>query len=185
MSYFPDEDFIEDLYGTYYQILRMYCYAFVRGQTQFSEDIEECIQDVFYTAYCKREKLYTHENLEAWLKEACKRRMKKVLSKAKGKRCKTKIVSVETLSPDIHSLAQNIVERWDEQEEARIQVNLIETNFSKEERTLLKMYWQNGASLQEIAMLLNTTLGTAKNKLHRLKKKAKKLVEEKYFKTKC
>lgn len=174
-----DDQFVDMLYQNYYKKLRSYCFAFVSGKTQYADDIEECIQNVFFLAYSKRSKLENCDYLETWLKNACMRRMKKVLSKTCGKRQKAQICSIETLSADSIYLSSNPAERWEEQDEAHVQLQTILNELTVEEKKIVVMYWGDNASLKEVADYLNTSVGTAKNKLHRLKVKIKGIILKK------
>lgn len=177
----PDEDFVDMLYRVYYARLRLYCFAFVSGKMQYIEDIDECIQDVFFLAYSKQSELKNCDYLEAWLKHACKRRMKKILSHACGKRKKRTVCSIETLSPDSFYLVSKPTERWEEQNEAQAQLAVIFDNLSEEERKIVVMYWGDGVSLKELADYLNMSIGTTKNKLYRLKVKIRGMVIKKFL----
>ncbi|MEG0493538.1 MAG: sigma-70 family RNA polymerase sigma factor, partial [Clostridia bacterium] len=155
-----DEEFIDMLYQAYYNKLRSYCFAFVSGKTQYAEDIDECIQDVFLLAYRKRTEVENCGYLEAWLKDACMRRMKKTISKACGKRKQATLCSIETLSPDSIYLSSNPTERWEDQDEAQVQLAVVFDALSEEEKKIGIMYWENGVSLKELAGYLHMSVGT-------------------------
>lgn len=179
-SDFTDE-FLDDLYRRYYQKLRVYCYALVCGESRFSQDVEECIQDVFFLAYQKRVQLFQCDYLEAWLKEACKRRMKKAISRAKGKRRKAETTSLEAFPTDSRVFAYHPIERWLDEEEKQSDLQRLEQTLTEEEKELVLSHWRDGATLQELAKRLGTTAGTVKSKLNRLRKKAKRIVSENVF----
>jgi len=107
--------------------------------------------------------------------------MKKILSKTCGKRKKATVCSIETLSPDSTYLSSNPTERWEEQDEAQVQLANAFDALSEEEQKIVVMYWGDGASLKEIADYLNMSLGTTKNKLHRLKVKVQGIIIKKIF----
>lgn len=142
------------------------------GQRENIEDVEECIQDVFFEAYQKYDLLVVHENVDAWLSVAMRYRIQKTIRK--NKRIKTCLVcsldDQTRVKPDVAGTTDTGIDAVLDKECVQALLRVL----SEQEQDLLRERYIAQESITDMAMKRNTTAGTIRALLSVARKRARK-----------
>ena len=156
MDKMAKDKFLKELMGATYEKL----YAFVdRRQTDkwFAEDV---VQETFLEAYRKAELLADHPNQLGWLYLTVRNKMMKMCGKKKDV-C-------------LFDGGEIVCMELEEEEWKYREIELVESiksAVSEEEYEMLRDYWLNGYSSEEVADKYGVDRGAIRMKMSRLKKK--------------
>lgn len=173
-----DKDiFIELLYKQWYNMLKAYCFSLIGRNSQYAADIDDCILDAFYTAYLKADYLITYESIDKWLRQACFYRMHTNIRKIRHNN-NVNVCSISALSPDSLFLSYDPLRQYLDNEDMKCKFHIILCQFSSKDKDLIYDYWYYKMPIAEIAKRRNTTPGTIRNRLNRIRKKAAEAAQE-------
>lgn len=142
----------------------MYQIAYYRVGNE--HDAKEVVQDVFLALLSKAEKLYGHEKPDAWLMKALQYSILHKLDQQNRNR--------KTVLP-LDSLAFTLI--GDEDVHPTSIDELLSKNISEEDRQILKMYYEQNLSYEEIAAILRIPISTCGTRLRRAKERIKKHIQ--------
>lgn len=166
-----EESFIEHLFVTYHEALKYYCMRCFSYQSHFLPYVDDCIQEVFFAALKKKDKLFVHPNPYAWLRNACKKqclmvlRRNKIWQKVIGKYETTEVPAPTTCIEDdiLRWLCLYDTEKW---------VKNLKERLSDSERLVFIEYFENEKSAVDIAKIHHTSVSSIRGAIQRIRKKA-------------
>lgn len=151
-----------------------YIWSVIRNSTSLSkEDIEEVISDVFLTLWNNQYKLETNRKLSTYLFGITKNLIKK----------KYRHIQLEDNIEDFEEKLiskDNLEISYQENEVERIISDEIE-NLKKEEKEIFISYYYYSRKIKEIAIEFNVSESKVKIKLHRIRKRIKKVLEKRGY----
>ena len=163
------ERFVEALYRTYAPRLRRFCQQFVGYRSEYDDAVEECIQDVFVSAYRCYEELKVHPNVQAWLYKTCQYRMQDKIRQLRRHYART--AGEDALA--VQSSPENM-ERGVEKSSVMETFARFLDSLNAREQTLLKKRYLHGESIREISTAMEMNENTVKVTLMRLRRRAQK-----------
>lgn len=135
-----------------------------------NEDIEEIIDDVFFVVWKNSEKLEDEKTLELYISEIARRLL---LKKGRGKHFEVDIKEQENLLISNIGIDE-IIEEKERRKELYTQVKLLN---EIDQKIFMKFYY-DGLKIKEIAEQMSLSDFNVKTKLHRIRKKLRKYLEE-------
>lgn len=167
-------DMIGTWFMTYYEVLVYLCYRYFAYQPEYVPYIEDCIQEVFFHALRKREKLLQHPNPYAWLANACKKECKNVMRRhATKERILGKIVLFDEQSH--RPTKENDINDWIDREDIRRWIEDLQDHLTDSELNVYIQYFVEGKSALEIASATLSSESAIRGALQRIRKKAKRI----------
>jgi len=164
----PEQDIsFEALYRTNYQKLTLYAAARLNDPGQ----VEEVVQDTFYSAWKNRETLLQHRAPEAYLMTTLKYKIKE------SRRARQRYLRL-FLSLDSGLQAEAAAPYNPSPFSIESFMELIKSNLSSEEWYLLQRYAFGGASHLELAKELGVTVWTSQKRLERIRKKLREILPD-------
>lgn len=164
----------QELYKTIVEEYSPRVLSVIRGVIPCREDAEEVAQDVFVKAFFSLNKFRGESSLSTWLF-----RIAYNMSISKTRLKKINFVSYEN--------AQILSDYYSDnsEEEALLRENKIEllnrmlSCLDPSERFLIALFYNHDKSIKEIAEIIDAKESNVKVKLHRIKKRMGKMVDEK------
>lgn len=173
-----EEDAFDWIYETYVERLYRMAYMITGNQS----DSEDIVQETFVKCYLRKESLQSEQAFEAWLYQILVRtawRLQK--QKKKG-------VSLEELMEDTR---ENGGDQWIQNDPKAVQpletilkeeqnnrvIQAVQT-LDMKQKTVVMLYYFNELSVEEIAKITGSFVGTVKSRLFKARKNLKKLLEE-------
>lgn len=160
------EKIITQYTGYLFKVIQNKC-----GSSLASEDIEEVILDVFFATWKNREKLEENKDIKPYLASIAHHLTSKKLAQ------NTKHMEWEELDESVDF----VKEEWMQFAENRQKMNQVEDTLrglSQEEYQIFTLFYYHGKKTKEIAKILDISNGKVKTKLHRIRNKIKKKLEE-------
>lgn len=154
-----------------------YIYIIVKNlakETISKEDIEEIISDVFVTFWNNREKLDKTKSIKNYLAGITKN-----LIKLKYRKIQFNFNIDDYENSLINNLS--IEENYEINESNNIVEKSLE-NMTYEDREIFILYYYNSKKIKEISKILNISESKVKTKLHRIRKKLRKKLEQNGYK---
>jgi len=137
------------------------------------EDIEETVSDVFFLLWKNYGKIKNDQKVKSYLGKIAK-------NTARNKLRSLKKISL-SFDDNIFSDSQGNMDKSD----IKDQINLIHEALQamdKIDKKLFLLYYYENKKIKEIAMFENMKVASVKTRLHRTRKKLKKILERKGFK---
>lgn len=147
-------------FGEFYDVTYSALYGYVRGKMGADTSIEDILQETYFEAYKKREKLKSHPKPVGWLFKTAD-----FMIKNWKRRKDNQIVSLEIFSDMSDKLY--VCEEY-EKIEWRLMLQEI---LSETERELVRLHYQERYSSAEIAALYGMTEGNIRVRLCRIRRK--------------
>lgn len=167
-------DMIEALFISYYDVLVHHCYRYFAYQPEYIPYIEDCIQEVFFHALRKQEKLLQHPNPYAWLANACKKECKNIMRRhATTERVFGKAVSFDESLNKV--TGKDEIAGWIDHEDIHRWLLELEGNLSTSELNVYWQYFVERKSAHEIASASASSESAIRGTLQRIRKKAKNI----------
>lgn len=168
----PDQDaFLEDLYRTYFLMLRKYASCALE-----SPDLaEEVVQDAFHEAVQHIDKLMIHPNPGGWLKLTVKNKI--AHARRDMNRYMIRFVSLDAWDTYGNGIP-SVEDRLPQQTESLLQV--IRENLTEEEWALLRRITLEKASYKTVAEELGLTVWTCQKRVQRIREKLRQCMKD-YF----
>ena len=135
------------------------------------EDIEEVVSDSFFLLWKNYGKITNEKKVKSYLAQIAKNTTKNKLRRLK-----------ESLSFDDQMLGNQISksDSHDVKDQLKI-INQSLKDMDKIDKKIFLMYYYENKKIKEIAKLENMNTSTVKTRLHRTRKKLKKLLEKRGF----
>ena len=153
-----------------------YIYTIIKNITKdvlLSEDIEELISDIFFIVWKNKEQLDINMPLKPYIagitKNVTKNRLRNI-----NLDYYTQLTDESSLCSNI-----NVEEKIEEKEKMAIIYEELQKN--DKEKTIFIMFYAENKKVKEIAKELNFTEFNVHAKLHRIRKKIKKVLEERGY----
>ena len=140
-------------------------------------DAEDIAQQTFIKAYVHLESFEREHKLSTWLFGIAHRESISAWRKAAAR---PKQVADETIIDFFESVAQDIGEEIDTKQRAK-KVHAVLQVLSPKERTVLRLYYMDALSYDDIADILKCPRGTVSTLLHRAKKAFKSAARNYHF----
>lgn len=167
----PDQDaFLEDLYRTYFLMLRKYASCALESP----ELAEEVVQDAFHEAVQHIDKLMTHPNPGGWLKLTVKNKI--AHARRDMNRYMLRFVSLDAGTYD--NRIPSVEDRLPQQTESLLQI--IRKVLTEEEWTLLRRITLEKASYKTVSEELGLTVWTCQKRVQRIREKLRQELKD-YF----
>lgn len=173
-----EEDAFDWIYETYAERLYRMAYMITGNQS----DSEDIVQETFVKCYLCRESLQSEQAFEAWLYQILVRTAWRL------QRRKKKDVSLEEWMEDAGErgggrwlqddpkAAQPLETILKEEQNSRV-IQAIQT-LDVKQKTVVMLYYFNELSVEEIAGITGSFVGTVKSRLFKARKNLKKRLEE-------
>ena len=168
-----NDQFIEELYGNYYEELHRYCALQFHFASAYMPTVDDIVQDVFIKAYRNRKELLAHDNKMGWLCITCRNMCRSIVRRDLRRR---EITGVVVPLEDCNDYAQRLddIMRWVEQQEDREVLDALKQTLTETEACVYKAYYEDGQSDHEVAENLGMTRVAVRGVLQRIRNKAKK-----------
>ncbi len=163
-----DEELIENLFSQYHDSLQHFCMFYFSYDLQYLPYVDDCIQEVFLSAYKKRMQLVVHPNPYAWLKNACK---KQCMVMIRNEKSHEKILQEHFYENDI----RDDILQWLIENDVKEQLNKLEAQLTDAKREIYEAYFIQNLSTQQIAETRKTTNAAVRGAIQRIRKKATQL----------
>ena len=163
------ERYIEESYTRYAQRLRRFCHRYVGYGHEYDDAVEECVQDVFISAYRAYDILRKHPNEQAWLYKTCSYRLQDKVKREQ--RHFSHIAPFKSL--DAYG-ADEDVEKALYTQDLREELASFFDTLPPRERALLYGRYVEQRSVKSLARALSMKESTAKVTLMRLRQRARK-----------
>lgn len=162
-----------ELWKQYEPSLRSLCQFKLRGHP---EEIDDVISEVFFALCKKFEKNGPPENPKAWLYGACHN-----LINLKYKKMHKALETVVSLDENVHFLPYTVEFGEEDEDESLLEwLKLaLEKELTEDEKMLVKLIYEDGRKMKDIAAILNSTESAVKQKHYRLCNKIRKMAKEK------
>jgi len=163
-----------------FQLYSNYVYAIVwriLGQAGSSEDVEECVSDIFAEVFSKLDSVYEN-SMKAYIGTVSRRMALNRFQKLTSGKMKT--ISLEDISVSDMASDVNITEDYEKAEQAGTLLNLILSLGEPDSSIIIQKYYYDRNSV-EIAKIVNLNPVTVRMRLSRALKRLKKLLEENHI----
>lgn len=163
---------MEALFTAYYQTLGHLCFRYFHYQSEYIPYIEDCIQEVFFHALKKQEKLLAHPNPYAWLANACKKECQNVMRR---QAVRSRILKEAVPFDEQRRRDENPseIDRRLDQEELLRWLSDFQELLTPLERSVYTQYFIGQKSAAEIASGLSCGEASVRGALQRIRKKAR------------
>jgi RNA polymerase sigma factor (sigma-70 family) len=164
---FLNREFIEKIYreSEYYDIVKNTIIRIIKGINAY--DLDDCISDVYETALRKKN-LEEHPNIHGWLSITAKNVAMRYLKKKSFTRI--------TIPIDDNQLGEKY--NFSNDEHLNELLNVLKETLKTSEYKLFYLKFVERRSNEELAGLLRIKPDSIIRKVHRLKEKIKKILEE-------
>lgn len=168
-----NDQFIEELYGKYYEELHRYCAMQFHFAPAYMPSVDDIVQEVFIKAYCNRKVLLAHNNKMGWLCTTCSNMCRSIVRRDLRRK---EITGVAVPFDDCNDYAQRLddIMRWVEHQEDREVLDALKQTLTDTEARVYRAYYEDGQSDQETADNLGMTRVAVRGVLQRIRNKAKK-----------
>lgn len=154
-----------------------YKYIYSRAKTMFSDEqqVQDLVQEVYVAVYRNIGSLKSDESLYAWLRTITFQQGTKLMRKDRKELL---------LSEDNEEMFDSILDEDAEVENDLVDRQDIETirecinKLSSEHKSVILAYYYDNLKVEDIAELLEISVGTVKSRLHSARKKLKEYIEE-------
>ena len=154
-----------------------YRYVYSRAKTMFSDEqqVQDLVQEVYVAVYRNINSLKSDESLFAWLRTITFQQGAKLMRKERKELL---------LSEDNEELFDSILDEDAEVENGLVDKQDIEiirdciNRLSSEHKSVILAYYYDNLKVEDIAELLEISVGTVKSRLHSARKKLKTYIEE-------
>lgn len=154
-----------------------YKYIYSRAKTMFSDEqqVQDLVQEVYVAVYRNIQSLKSDESLYAWLRTITFQQGTKLMRKDR----KELLLSEEneemfdSILDEDAEVENDLVDRQDI-EIIRACINKL----SSEHKSVILAYYYDNLKVEDIAELLEISVGTVKSRLHSARKKLKNYIEE-------
>jgi RNA polymerase sigma-70 factor, ECF subfamily len=130
-----------------------------------NELVEDVLQDVFLTVWEQRHALDTQRDVVGYLHRAVRNRSISILRQERSRQRITD--DVATSDTDLRRASINDADEWMEHADIDIQVRIAVRALSPALREVFLLSWNAGLTYQEIATLLDISVGTVQRRMHR------------------
>lgn len=169
-----NENFMENLYVTYYHALKQLCMRYFSYNTKYMNQVDDCIQNVFCIAIEKQEQLINHPNPYAWLANVCKIQCFGIIRKEKRR---SAILQEQVYNEEKAKITntQDDVLRWVEQNDAAELLAALLAKLTPSENLIYTEYFVKDKTAARIAEEQDITENSVRGTLQRIRKKASML----------
>lgn len=141
----------------------MFKIAFYRLRDE--NDAKDAVQEVFLALLSKVDKVYYHQNPDAWLMKALNYYILYILNKRK--RDNNSLIDLDSVDYLLSYEDKNADTSIDE---------ILPRHFPEADKKILKMYYEESLSYEEISNALGIPVSTCGTKLRRAKQKLKNML---------
>lgn len=172
MSEIERNQFISKLYEDYFDRLTLFCMRMAGYRPELFPLVEECVQDVFYTAIKKHIILVDHPDVEGWLFRNCINHMNNMLKTYYGRKKR------HAYSMDIDRVTElydpNDSFRQLEEDEAYQEIlSRICMLLRNNEKEIFNLYFLQGQNLDHISKYTGKSFSSIKSTIYRIRKRLK------------
>lgn len=161
------------LYSKYYRELLQYSFSFFDCRQQYLQDAEDCVQDTFGKAMKNLDKVLMNEAPLKYLKLMCKNI---TISRRRDIHLHQRILKFPKTIDEYFDVAdpKDIVMDWIiRQENKEIKKTLMD-ELTDKEKEVYSLYFEQNMSIKETAQELDSTDGSIRGSIQRIRSKAMK-----------
>lgn len=160
MDKFTKDKFLKELMEATYDKI----YTFIDRKQTDKDFVEDVVQETFLEAYKKAELLMDHPNPLGWLYVTARNKMLKLTSRKKG---------LSFFAVGENAYLDNLLKEDEQYGEIELKES-IKTTVGEEDYEMLRDYYLNGYSSEEMAEKYGMESGNLRMRVSRLKKKLRK-----------
>lgn len=162
------------LYSKYYRELLQYSFSFFDCRQQYLRDAEECVQDTFEKAMKNLDKVLTNEAPLKYLKLMCKNI---TISRRRDIHLHQRILKFPKTIDEYFDVAdpKDIVMDWIIRQENKEIKKILMEELTDKEKEVYSLYFEQDMSIKETAQELDSTDGSIRGSIQRIRSKAMKL----------
>lgn len=162
------------LYSKYYRELLQYSFSFFDCRQQYLQDAEDCVQDTFGKAMKNLDKVLTNEAPLKYLKLMCKNI---TISRRRDIHLHQRILKFPKTIDEYFDVAdpKDIVMDWIIRQENKEIKKILLEELTDKEKEVYSLYFEQNMSIKETAQELDSTDGSIRGSIQRIRSKAMKL----------
>lgn len=171
---------LDEWFAAYHDAIKKRCMRYFHYLPQYMPEVDDCVQEVFLAACRKWDQLQHHENLYAWLTDACQKQCLSVMRRD-GRR--QEIVGRGVPYDEqagVPSLG-NDIEYWVEQMDRQAKLDLLFSRLTEQERRVYADYFEADKPVRQIADERRCTEVSVRGAIQRIRLKAQKVQGDKKF----
>ena len=165
---------IEELYEQYYDKLVLHCMTMVGYRPELLPMAEECVQEVFYLALKRHQRLHDHPDVEGWLFRCCNNRMHNMLFTYFLRSKKHAYSSDEETSPELADPYDSFL-GFEENQAFYGCIDRIHSLLLENENEIFDSYFLQGYTIDEIAVHYGKSKSSIKSTIYRIRKRLKNI----------
>lgn len=165
----------EDAFAVLYAHTHSYVYSRARYLMHNEQRAQDLMQEVYLAAYQNIQSLKDNESLFGWLAGITFRQGTKMLRKEHGEILAAE--GQEAFFEELPDEEEETEEEYVRQEDARA-IRACIARLSEEQRTVILAYYYDHLKIEDIAQLLDLSVGTVKSRLYLARKHLRKYIEE-------
>lgn len=171
---------VGEWFAAYHDAVKKLCMRYFHYLPQYMPYVDDCVQEVFFAAYRKWDKLQNHENFYAWLVTACQKQCLFIMRRD-GRRQEIVGRSVPYSEQESIPSLQDDIARWIEQTDAQSKINKLVSLLTEQERQVYADYFEADKPVRQIAAERQCTETAVRGAIQRVRKKAQKVKDSKNF----
>ena len=163
-------------------IMRMYRLAY--RLTSSPADAEDLVQDVLVKIYPKRHGLHRIEKLRPWLGRVLYTTFVDQYRRTRNSPLRLIVSSFRDDQEDCFEAIPSDKpnpEEYIEEDQTRISIQRAMQSLNAEQRHVCMLHDAEGYTLSELEIILEVPIGTLKSRLHRARKKLRKILQDETF----
>lgn len=162
------------LYSKYYRELFQYSFSFFDCRQQYLQDAEDCVQDTFEKAMKNLDKVLKNEAPLKYLKLMCKNI---TISRRRDIHLHQRILKFPKTIDEHFDVAdpKDIVMDWIIRQENKEIKKILMYELTDKEKEVYSLYFEQNMSIKETAQELDSTDGSIRGSIQRIRSKAMKL----------
>lgn len=165
----------EDAFAVLYAHTHSYVYSRARYLMHNEQRAQDLVQEVYLAAYQNIKSLRDNESVFGWLAGITFRQGTKMLRKDHGEILASE--GQEAFFEEIPDEGEETEEEYVRQEDAQA-IRACIAKLSEEQRTVILAYYYDHLKIEDIAQLLDLSVGTVKSRLYLARKHLREYIEE-------
>lgn len=167
---------LDELYEKYYDMLVLRCYYWINYNAELMPYVEECVQDTFLLALKRQRLLQRHPNITGWLFCTCHNRLRNIIHTHYNRQRKHAYSLNEDKFPELHDPCDSFA-AFESECAYNDLLDELYRALLPSDAELAKAFFVEGVSVKSLAKRNGTTEGAVRNRIYRIRKRLKALLQ--------